>query len=247
MKIRPPDIRNSRQMGIEHRAKPIRTMTKTKIELKNEPDAADLKFPPDGLFTAVAIAQELGIHPDSIRKRYYPEACEIWGIYSDCLKSGQLYTAIAYEEFFRMRQLRNADRLILNSSDRIVRQADGLPATEPNAQKMTKRQYRALRWEEQPELKPGYQPDSVEEANESGMAIVPKAYDVEVMDEFNSALDGVDAIGEGLGGFLDALKSSAEQCADVASATWAQTFSDRFGANMAQFQTQMGKSMTHKR
>jgi hypothetical protein len=71
MKIRPPDIRNSRQMGIEHRAKPIRTMTKTKIELKNEPDAADLKFPPDGLFTAVAIAQELGIHPDSIRKRYY--------------------------------------------------------------------------------------------------------------------------------------------------------------------------------
>lgn len=222
-------------------------MTKTKIESKIEPDATDIKFPPDGLFTAVAIAQEFGIHPDSIRKRYYPEAMEIWGEYADCLRQGQLYTPIAYQEFFRMRQCRNADRLILNSSDRIVRQSDGLPAVEPNPQKMTKREYKALRHGEQPELKPGYQPDSVDAANEQGMAIVPKTYDVEIVDDFNSTLDRVDEIGAGLGGFMDALKTSAEQSADMASAAWGKAFTDRFGENLAQFQTQMGKSMSPPR
>lgn len=222
-------------------------MTRAKIEPKNEPDAADIKFPPDGLFTGVAIAEELGVHADTIRKRYYPEAIEIWGEYADCLRQGQLYTPIAYEEFFRMRQCRNADRLILNSADRIVRQADGLPATESNPQKVSKRDYKALRWEEQPELKPGYQADSVDEAIESGMSIVPKTYDVEIIDDFNSTLDGCDDIGAGLGGFMEALKASAGQQADLAAATWAKEFTDQFGQKLNQFQTQMGKSLKTQR
>ncbi len=222
-------------------------MTRAKIEPKTEPDTTDIKFPPDGLFTAVAIASELGIHPDSIRKRYYPEACEIWGDYADCLRQGQLYTPIAYQEFFRMRQCRNADRLILNSSDRVIRQSDGLPAVEPNPQKISKREYKVQRWEEQPELKPGYQADSVDEAIESGMSIVPKTYDVEIIDDFNSTLDGCDDIGAGLGGFMEALKASAGQQADLAAATWAKEFTDQFGQKLNQFQTQMGKSLQTKR
>ena len=91
-------------------------MARTSKRTKPEPDTPDIqpdtqpdiKFPPDGLFTGVAIAEELGVHPDTIRKRYYPEAIEIWGEYSDCLRQGQLYTSIAYEEFFRMRQLGRA-------------------------------------------------------------------------------------------------------------------------------------------
>ncbi|MBE9039357.1 hypothetical protein IQ235_00920 [Oscillatoriales cyanobacterium LEGE 11467] len=237
-----------------------RTSKRTKSEPEEtdapdiQPDTpdiqTDIKFPPDGLFTGVAIAEELGVHADTIRKRYYPEAIEIWGDHADCLRQGQLYTSIAYEEFFRMRQLRNANRLILNSADRIVRQADGKPAVEANPEKMTKRVYKALRWKEQPELVPGHQPDSVEEANEANLnesAIVPKAYDVELVDDFNSTLDRVDDIGVGLGGFMEALEASAQQSADAASAAWANKFTDRFSENMQNFQKQMGKSMSHKR
>jgi hypothetical protein len=229
-------------------------MARTKIESKivaeraaGLPDATDLKFPPDGLFTGVQIARILGIHEDTVRKRYYPEALEIYQVCCDRLKQGQFYTQLAFDEFFRMRQTRDKDCLILNSSGTIVRHADGQPVTEPNGDRATKRAYRALRWCEQPELQPGYQPDSIEAAGEDGLAIVPTTYDAELVDEFNHSLDAIESIGDGMGNFLAAIEASGEQMADAVTNLYTKAFTQRLNTNMSAFQESVGKSMSHKR
>lgn len=221
-------------------------MARTKIEPQFEPDVADVKFPPDGLFTGVQIARILGIHEDTVRKRYYPEALEIHQVCCNRLKSGNFYTQLAYDEFLRMRQTRDKDRPILNSSGAIVRHADGQPVTEPNGDRMSKRAYRAMRWQEQPELQPGYQANSIEAAGEEGLAIVPTTYDAELVDGFNGSLDRIESIGEGMGNFLAAIEASGEQMADAVTNLYAKAFTQRLNTNMGAFQESVGKSLSHK-
>jgi hypothetical protein len=253
MKIRPPDIRNSQQTGIEHRAKPIRTMTRTKTESRIEPEETTfrseaLKFPPDGLFTGRAIAEELGVGEDTIRKTYYPKACEIYQTCLDRLKSGNFYTQTAAEEFLRMRQNCHTTRLIFNANGAIVRNADGTPAIEPNPQKMSKRQYCNWRWSENPELKEALKANSVEEAIESGgLATIPDTYDVEVMGEFDDAIEATEELGEGMQAFIAMIQTSARQTASASAAIYSQTFVQQFGKEMQTFQQSMGKSLQTKR
>ena len=228
-------------------------MARTKIEPQFEsedttvrPEA--LKFPPDGLFTGRAIAEELGVGEDTIRKTYYPKACEIYQTCPELLKSGNFYTQTAAEEFLRMRQNCHTTRLIFNSNGAIVRNADGTPAVEPNSDKMTKRQYCHWRWNENPELKEALKANSVEEAIESGgLATIPSTYDVEVMGEFDGAIEATEEFGEGMQAFIAMIQTSARQTASASAAIYSQTFIEQFGKEMQTFQQSMGKSLQTKR
>lgn len=227
-------------------------MARTKVEHRIEPEETTfrseaLKFPPDGLFTGRAIAEELGVGEDTIRKTYYPKACEIYQTCPDRLKSGNFYTQTAAEEFLRMRQNCHTTRLIFNSNGAIVRNADGTPAIEPNPEKMSKRSFCHWRWSENPELKEAPAMNSVEEAIETGgLATIPDTYDVEVMGEFDGAIEATEELGEGMKCFADMIKSSARQTASAASAMYAQTFMEQFQTDMQTFQTSLGKSLRTK-
>lgn len=207
-----------------------------------------LKFPPEGLLTGRAIAEELGVGEDTIRKTYYPNACSIYQTCAELLREGQFYTQTAAGEFLRMRQHRHATRLIFNSKGAIVRNADGTPAVESNPEKMTKREYCQWRWSENPELKEAPPENSVAEALEAEeLSIVPQTYDVEVADEFEDALDRTEELGEGMQTFLDMIQTSARQTASASAAIYSQTFVEQFGKEMETFQKSMGKSLSHKR
>lgn len=219
----------------------------TNIQADTTPD----KFPPDGLHTARFISEYLGVHEDTVRKRYLDRYCsEIFQNCPELLRKGQLYTQVFFDECFRIRQTCDSDRLVLNSKNQIVRHAPteagklGLPVTEPNTNRMTKTAYIKMRCAEMPELKPEIAEDSVEafEAElieDSGLAI----YDPEAASRFQGAIDKTEDLQEQMNGFKSFINQAADKAADQATADFADRFMERFNRNMGEFQNNLGKAL----
>jgi predicted transcriptional regulator len=218
-----------------------------RTEADNTPD----KFPPDGQYTARAIAEFLGVHEDTIRKRYYDRYCsEVFKNCPELLKKGPLYTQIFFDECFRIRQTCDSDRLVLNAKGQIVRHTPeeagklGLPATEGNPERMTKAAYIKMRCEEMPELRPEVPEDSTEayEAellDESGLAV----YDPAAAGRFQGAIDKTEDLQQSMSNWAIAINQAADKTADQASAQFAERFMERFNRNMGELQNNLGKAL----
>lgn len=222
------------------RTNKVSERTEQSIDSDITPD----KFPPDGLFTGRAIAQYLGIHEDTVSKRYYKRYClEIYQNCPELLKKGQLYTQVFFDECFRIRQSCNSDRLVIGSKGQIIRHADGLPVLEPNPEKLSKNVYIKLRFEEQPELKEEVREDSPEvldgELEESTLTV----YDPESADKFIGALDKAEDLQESMQTWSIAISQAADKTADKASAQFAERFMERFNKNMGELQKNLGKAL----
>ncbi|HEY9599051.1 MAG TPA: hypothetical protein V6D33_15405 [Cyanophyceae cyanobacterium] len=231
---------------------------KTDMKSTERTQAADIqadttpdKFPPDGQYTARQIAEYLGVHEDTIRKRYCDRYCS--EIYQNCpelLRKGQLYTQIFFDECFRIRQTCDSDRLVLNSKNQIVRHAPveagklGLPVTEPNTSRMSKAAYIKMRCEEMPELKAEVAEDSVEACEaelieQTGLAV----YDPEAASKFQGAIDKTEDLQQSIGDWMTFIDQAADVTADKASARFADRFMDKFNRNMGELQNNLGKAL----
>lgn len=214
-------------------------------------DATPDKFPPDGLHTARFISEYLGIHEDTVRKRYFDRYCsEIFQNCPELLRKGQLYTQTFFDECFRIRQTCDSDRLVLNAKNQIVRHAPketgklGLPVTEPNPNRMTKAAYIKMRCDEMPELKPEIAEDSVEAfeaelVDESGLAV----YDPEHASRFQGAIDKTEDLQQSMSSWAIAINQAADKTADQASAQFADRFMERFNRNMGELQKNLGNAL----
>ncbi len=221
---------------------------KTDIQSDVTPD----KFPPDGQFTGRFIAEYLGIHEDTVKKRILDRYCsEIFQNCSGLLKKGNLYTQLFFDEAFRIRQTCDTDRLVLNSKGQIVRHLPedpgklGLPVTEPNPSRMSKNAYIKVRLAEMPELKPEVREDSIEAMDAElveesvGLAV----YDPEQASRFQGALDKTEDLAEGMSNWLTFIDQAADKTADKASAHFADRFMERFNQNMGELQANLGKAL----
>jgi len=231
-----------------------RTNRTTKLENQadNQTDKVPDKFPPDGQYTGRQIAEYLGVHEDTIGKRYRDRYCA--EIYQNCpqlLQSGKLYTQVFFDEAFRIRQTCDSDRLVLNSKDQVVRHAPaeagklGLPVTEPNTNRMTKAAYIKMRREEMPELKPEIAEDSVQafegELLEDSDSL--KIYDPEAASKFQGAIDKTEDLQQSMNSWAIAINQAADKTADQASAQFAERFMERFNRNMGELQNNLGKAL----
>lgn len=219
--------------------------------MDTQPDATPDKFPPDGLHTARFISEYLGIHEDTVRKRYFDRYCS--EIYQNCpevLRKGQLYTQVFFDECFRIRQTCDSDRLVLNAKGQIVRHAPaesgklGLPVTEANTARMTKAAYIKMRCEEMPELKPEVREDSPEACEaefieDSGLSI----YDPESASRFQGAIDKTEDLAANMNSWAIAINQAADKTADKASAQFADRFMERFNKNLGELQKNLGKAL----
>jgi len=213
-------------------------------------DTTPDKFPPDGLHTARFISEYLGVHEDTIRKRYFDRYCsEIFQNCPESLRKGQLYTQVFFDECFRIRQTCDSDRLVLNSKGQIVRHAGeagrlGLPVTEPNANRKTKAAYIKMRCQEMPELKPEVREDSPEACEgelveETGLSV----YDPAATSKFQSAIDKTEDLQQSMNSWAHAINQAADKTADQASAQFAERFMERFNKNMGELQNNLGKAL----
>ena len=214
-----------------------------------EPDT----FPPKGLYTGVAIAEYFGVHEDSIRKTYYPEALEIYATCPEILRKGNLYTQVFWDEFFRMRQCRFKDKMTIGSKGQVVRHAPesvghlGLPVTEPNSDRITKKAYRELRWSEQPELKPVPREDSIEaEIVESDGTIVLNpsqvtVYEARSEDRYNRLLDQIQDMTESRLEEKQGLKNLGARDAAEDVMEYAEGYLKEFGEKTAEVRAALGK------
>lgn len=214
-------------------------------------DTTPDKFPPDGLHTARFISEYLGVHEDTVRKRYLDRYCsEIFQNCPELLRKGQLYTQVFFDECFRIRQTCDSDRLVLNSKNQIVRHASaeagklGLPVTEPNTNRMTKAAYIKMRCAEMPELKPEIPEDSAqafeaELVEETGLAV----YDPEQASRFQGAIDKTEDLQQSMGDWMTFINQAADKTADQASAQFADRFMERFNRNMGELQNNLGKAL----
>ena len=211
-------------------------------------DAVPDKFPPDGLYTMRHIAEYLGVHEDSIRKRYYNRYCK--DIFANCLemlKSGNFYTQTFFDECIRIRQSCDTDRLIFNEKGMVVRHAPkegkmGLPVTEPNPERMTKAEYIQMRLGESPELQPEVREDALEVIEGEEVTAIT-TYSPEYADKFQGALDQTEDLGQQMSNWLEAIDQAADVTADKASAQFAGRFMERFNKNMGELQSNLGKAL----
>lgn len=225
--------------------------TNERTQADNQTDKTPDKFPPDGQYTARQIAEYLGVHEDTIRKRYFDRYCsEIFQNCPQLLRVGQLYTQVFFDECVRIRQTCDSDRLVLNSKGQIIRHAPeeagklGLPLTEPNPNRMTKAAYIKMRVEEMPELKPEIAEDSVqafeaELVDETGLTI----YDPEAASQFQGAIDKTEDLQQSMKNWAIAINQAADKTADQASAQFAERFMERFNQNMGELQKNLGNAL----
>ena len=210
------------------------------------------KFPPDGLYTAKWIADYLGIHEDTVRKRYYERYClEIYANCPETLRRGLMYTQIFFDECLKIRQSCDSDRLVFNSKGQVVRHVPevgkfGLPITEPNLERMSKAAYIKGRFEESPELKPEIREDSLEAAVFEGEIIEPKnlaKYDPSATSQITEALDRSEDIGSTLRNFLAQIEENAERDADIIVGAYAQKLTTKIQKKMGGFTQDLGKNL----
>ena len=209
------------------------------------PESGDntIKFPPEGTYTGVLIAEEFGIKEWTLRD-WYKELCE--GIYQVCpeiLKKGQLYTQTAYDEFFLMRQHRYKNRMLINSRGQIVRLGDGQPAIE-KCQRMSKTDYQTMRWEQKPEFVPGNASDSVEAHIEEGGAIEAiQIYDAEIIAKSNSAQENIDNIAALVQGMEQEDEEIATLLADTRLARISELLTKKVFDGLKDVNGNLGKAM----
>lgn len=173
-------------------------------------------FPPKGMYTAKAIADDFGFDPSGIEKYYYPEALDLYQVCPQVLRAGHLYTQTFYDLMFLFRQNRMREKLLLNSKGQVVRHAGesgklGKPVLEKNETRMTAQDFKSWYWEQKPELIPLVAENSVEAVEQSAKRveaeIVPDYSTPEYDEQTNLEIDGTLAKTEEFGNTFQNFKS----------------------------------------
>ncbi|NET68364.1 MAG: hypothetical protein F6K63_29800 [Moorea sp. SIO1G6] len=211
------------------------------------------KIPPEVTYTYDMIGALLGVSGESVRKRYNERT--IQPIYNESsitiLKEGGRFNHDFLMECVLIRQHCHPDRLVLNKKGVILRhppepgQIIGNPVIEPNPEKLTKKAYIKMRWEEKPELRPMIAENSVEvitgELVEAPKAITTK-YNVETLSNLDLAGDNIEDLAESSKEFLDWIDAIAKEDAGAAVARYAYTFSSNTAEGIKQFRDQTKKA-----
>lgn len=207
-------------------------------------------FPPKGQYTAKALGEEFGFDPSGIEKYYLPEALDLYGQYSQVLKSGTLFTQVFYDLMFLFRQRRMREKLVLNDKGQIIRHAGngnikGKPVLEPNQERMNKQQFRDWYWEQHPELIPLIPEDSAEVLDERPPSISTEVvvyetpvYEESVNVEIEGTLIATENYGETFNSFREGIiqqfrnegKAIASEGIRAMQEEIAETTKDFFGA-----------------
>jgi len=209
------------------------------------------------LFGATTVDEKKKL-ADSIRKNWYPQVCKIYEAFTEeehtkLFRVGPDYTELAISEFEMWQRFRHAQypiRLFENGKFVGIKRylplegkEVGQPIMSDEIEPVTVREYRAMRWEECPELKRSLENDSVQQSSQIVKVEVCEAHNLAFNEDFSEALEGFEEVGFSLANLLDKCDQAADVLGDKLAGRFASRLQKRVSKKVGELSNTIATSL----